>query len=78
MPDLRLPQSLTQVPFVTALMIKLQWHDHLLHICFFTASIRANDNIIKTKSKTSLNLVFPVSKVFDFTTYESTEQIKSS
>lgn len=59
MPDLRLPESLTQVPFVTALMIKLQWRDHLLHTCCLTPSAPANGNLLKSKIKTSLNLAFP-------------------
>lgn len=45
MPDLRL----TYLPFVTACIIKLQWHDHLFYIHSDIPSIPAYDHVQKRK-----------------------------
>lgn len=50
MQDLRL----THLPFVTASIIKLQWHDHLFYIHCYIPSIPAYDDVQKCKIKTPL------------------------
>lgn len=58
MPDLRMPESLTCMPFVTAFIIELQWQDHLFYIHCYKPSIPENDDIQKCKIKTSLTWHF--------------------